>query len=80
MMSRFTYIYILQSEINPQRYYIGKTRDRIKRHNAGQILHTAKLRPWRIKTYIAISDPKRAVVLERYLKSSSGRAFTKKRL
>ncbi len=83
MKKRFTYVYILQSEIDFGRYYIGLARDlrdRLRRHNAGHILHTNKWKPWRIKTYVALSDSRRAVALERYLKSSSGRAFTKKRL
>jgi hypothetical protein len=33
-----------------------------------------------LKTYIAFSDEKRAVAFEKYLKSGSGRAFSKKRL
>jgi predicted GIY-YIG superfamily endonuclease len=79
----FSYVYILQSEIDLERYYVGVAqdlRDRLTRHNAGQILHTNKWKPWRIKTYVALSDSRRAVALERYLKSSSGRAFAKKRL
>jgi hypothetical protein len=46
----------------------------------GQVSHTAKFRPWRIKTAIAFTDRQRAIEFERYLKSSSGRAFAKKRL
>jgi hypothetical protein len=53
---------------------------RLKKHNAGDVPHTAKLRPWRIKTAIAFTDLDQAVNFERYLKSSSGRAFAKKRL
>ncbi|MFL6530094.1 MAG: GIY-YIG nuclease family protein [Chthoniobacterales bacterium] len=36
-MGKFTYVYILQSEIDPERYYSGCTddvRDRLRRHNA----------------------------------------------
>jgi predicted GIY-YIG superfamily endonuclease len=82
-MNRFTYLYILQSEIDPDHFYIGRTTDlraRILRHNAGQVRHTSKWKPWRIKTYLALSDSSRAIALERYLKSASGRAFIKKRL
>ena len=43
------------------------------------MVHTAKWKPWRIKTYIAVSDRKRARDLESYLKLGSGRAFIKKR-
>jgi putative endonuclease len=80
---KFFYVYILQSITPPDHFYIGRTedlRDRLHKHNAGEVPHTAKFRPWRIKTAIAFTDHDRAVSFERYLKSSSGRAFTKKRL
>jgi len=82
-MAKFTYVYVLQSETNPERFYTGSTRDlrdRLIRHNNGKVPHTVKWRPWRIKTYIALSDSERAADLENYLKSASGRAFLKKRL
>ncbi len=64
-------------------YYVGITddlRDRLKRHNAGEVPHTSKYKLWKIKTYIAFSDEKQAIAFEKYLKSASGRAFAKKRL
>jgi predicted GIY-YIG superfamily endonuclease len=79
----FCYVYILQSESNPTRFYVGLTdnlKDRLRRHNAGEVPHTAKFKTWRIKTAIAFTDRERAAAFERYLKSSSGRAFAKKRL
>jgi len=77
------YVYILQSLAQLERYYVGVTgdlRSRLKKHNAGEVPHTSKYAPWRIKTYIAFSDEKQAFAFERYLKSASGRAFAKKRL
>jgi predicted GIY-YIG superfamily endonuclease len=82
-MLKFFYIYILQSECNRDRFYSGLTDDlrkRLRNHNAGRVLHTAKSRPWRLKAYVALSDRARAAALERYLKSASGRAFIKKHL
>ena len=82
-MTRFFYVYILQSEAESQRFYICLTNDlrtRLKAHNSGRIVHTAKWKPWRLKTYIALSDRTRVAQLERYLKSASGRAFIKSRL
>ena len=79
----FSYVYILQSEQGPEHYYVGLTdnlKERLKRHNAGEMSHTSKFQPWRIKTAIAFTDRERAVEFERYLKSASGRAFSKKRL
>jgi putative endonuclease len=64
-------------------FYIGIADDlraRLSKHNAGQVPHTSKYRPWRLKTYIAFSDEKQAFAFERYLKSGSDRAFAKKRL
>ena len=82
VMTKFFYVYILQSEVNPQRFYTGLTDDlrtRLKNHNSGRIVHTAKWKPWRLKTYVALPDRTRAAQLERYLKSASGRAFAKRR-
>jgi putative endonuclease len=78
-----TYVYILRSLENLERHYVGVTADlraRLKKHNAGEVSHTAKYSPWAIKTYVAFSDEKQAVAFEKYLKSPSGRAFAKKRL
>jgi len=82
-MGNFTYVYILQSGVDPERFYTGCTSDlrkRLARHNNGDVPHTAKWKPWRIKTYIAFANNARARQLERYLKSASGRAFLKRRL
>ena len=76
------YVY-LQSIAQPERFYAGSTddlRERLKRHNAGDVHHTAKYRPWRINTYLAFSDKSRATAFEKYLKGPSGRAFARKRL
>ncbi|WP_168166067.1 GIY-YIG nuclease family protein [Bosea sp. PAMC 26642] len=77
------YVYILHSLASSGRFYVGLTgdlRDRLQRHNRGEVTHTAKYAPWEIKTYVAFSDETQAVAFERYLKSASGRAFSKKRL
>jgi predicted GIY-YIG superfamily endonuclease len=54
--------------------------DRLRRHNAGDVPHTTKFAPRKIKSAVAFRDRKRAADFERYLKTSSGRAFAKKRL
>ena len=77
------YVYILQSNMDSKRYYTGITdniEERLTKHNAGEVKHTSKYRPWRIKTYVAFTDEKRAFEFERCLKSSSGRAFVSKHL
>jgi putative endonuclease len=78
-----TYVYILRSIQYPDRHYVGATGDfraRLQKHNAGEVSHTSKFAPWTIKTYFAFADEKRAFAFEKYLKSPSGRAFSKKRL
>jgi putative endonuclease len=77
------YVYILQSVGSVDRYYVGITddlRSRLRKHNAGEVSHTAKHLPWSLKTYIAFSDEARAFAFEKYLKSGSGRAFSKRHL
>jgi putative endonuclease len=76
------YVCILAS-LEGLHHYIGVTDDlrkRLEKHNAGEVPHTSKFKPWRIKTYIAFSEPEKALAFEKYLKSASGRAFAKKRL
>ena len=77
------YVYILQSLADTERFYTGITDNldgRLSKHNSGSVTHTAKYRPWRIKSYMAFSDGDRALAFEKYLKSGSGRAFAKARL
>jgi putative endonuclease len=76
------YVDILES-LDSEHFYVGIADDlraRLKKHNAGEVPHTSKYRPWRLKTYVAFSDEQRAFAFEKYLKSASGRAFAKKRL
>jgi len=75
------YVYQLVSEANPERHYTGITTDlkaRLAKHNRGEVSHTSKHVPWRIEVVIAFRDEEKARAFERYLKSSSGRAFSKK--
>jgi len=77
------YVYILRSLAFPDRYYTGITDDlkmRMAKHNAKEVPHTSKYAPWELKTYVAFSDAQQAFEFEKYLKTASGRAFTKKRL
>lgn len=75
------YVYILHSLSDPDRYYIGITEDlkmRLHRHNAGEVTHTSKFMPWRLKNYFAFDNVEKAHAFERYLKSGSWRAFARK--
>jgi putative endonuclease len=74
-------VYILESVADPEHFYVGLTEDlhaRLRKHNAGEVSHTSKFKPWIIKKAIAFRDRSRAAAFERYLKSGSGRAFTRK--
>ena len=76
------YVYMLES-LDSLHFYVGITDDlraRLTKHNAGEVPHTSKYGPWRLKTYVAFSNEKQAVAFEKYLKSHSGRAFAQKRL
>jgi putative endonuclease len=77
------FVYILQSQHSPGRYYTGLTSDvaaRVAAHNAGHCTHTADGRPWRVDVVIEFRDEARAIAFERYLKSGSGAAFAKRHL
>ncbi|WFU41055.1 GIY-YIG nuclease family protein [Bradyrhizobium sp. CB82] len=77
------YVYIIRSIEFPDQEYIGATEDlkrRVPEHNAGKSAHTAKFKPWKLVWYCAFPDELKALAFEKYLKSHSGRAFSKKRL
>ena len=72
-----------QIKVAPDHYYVGMSEDlraRLKKHNAGGVPYTSKLRPWLLNTAVAFRDRERVTAFERYLKSTSGRAFARKRL
>ena len=68
------FVYILQSEVDPLKLYIGQTNnisDRLKRHNAGQVFSTKSLKPWRLAWSTLKSCRSDALKLEKYLKTLS---------
>lgn len=75
------YVYILQIQKDGSRYF-GVTADLkklLQQHNAGQTTYSNKKRPYKIIWYAAFTSKEKAYAFEKYLKSSSGYAFTKKR-
>lgn len=75
------YVYILRSTHYPNKTYTGYTtnlKERFTDHNHGKSVHTAKYGPWQLEVYFAFKDEAKAVEFERYLKSGSGRVFSKK--
>ncbi|MBW6441615.1 GIY-YIG nuclease family protein [Patescibacteria group bacterium] len=73
------YTYILK-QTNKKKYYVGYT-DNLKRrliqHNCGSNIST-RGRMWVIYCYFAFDNRASAINFEKYLKSHSGRPFSKK--
>lgn len=81
-MDTVHYVYILRSELGDH-HYVGRTKDleaRLQKHNQGGCAHTAKFCPWHIETSIAFRDEGKAIAFEQYLKSGSGREFSRRHL
>lgn len=77
------YVYLIRSIKFLDQSYVGFTEDltkRLKTHNSGGSVHTAKYKPWEIIVYMGFKNKNRAIQFEKYLKSGSGRAFSKKHL
>lgn len=75
------FVYVLRSDRNPRRHYVGLTSDvafRLAWHNAGQNEHTAGDRPWHVIVTLEFKTAEAAGQFERYLKTGSGRAFAKR--
>lgn len=75
------FVYVLRSDRNPRRHYVGLTSSvarRLEWHNAGQNEHTARDRPWHVIVSLEFRATEAAAQFERYLKTGSGRAFTKR--
>jgi putative endonuclease len=75
------FVYILRSDSDPSRHYVGRTSDveeRLDWHNAGPCGHTRHHRPWSIVVSLAFPNESAAARFEKYLKSGSGRAFAKR--
>ena len=80
-MQNFYYVYILIDTETEMHHYVGFTQDLsecLAKHNAGEVPHTSKFKPWRIQTAIAFDSKEKAAAFEKYLKSGSGREFAKR--
>jgi putative endonuclease len=61
------YVYLLASLSHSTETYVGRAddlRSRLAAHNAGRSPHTAKFMPWRLVTYVAFSDPNKAIAVD----------------
>ena len=77
------YVYILISQRNPAKYYIGFTDNlekRLNKHNANQTYYAKRYSPWQLQTYTYFKCKEKALSFEKYLKHGSGFSFLKKYL
>jgi len=75
------YVYILKSRKDKTRY-VGLMTDikrRLQEHNSGSAQYSRSKRPYMLVWYCAFTNSQKAYDFEKYLKSNSGYAFTKKR-
>lgn len=80
IISNMYYVYILKSEVANQ-IYTGLTTDvkrRFAEHNNGHTTHTNKFKPWKLEAYFAFEAENKARNFEKYLKTGSGIAFSRK--
>jgi putative endonuclease len=57
------------------RHYVGLTedlKDRLRRHNAGEVAYTAKYRPWKVQVAVAFNDQSKALLLRNISKAVRG--------
>ena len=76
------FVYILQS-VDHDFLYIGHTSDlssRLEQHNNKLVLSTKANAPYKLLSYIAVNTRARAIKIEKYFKSGSGRAVLYKRI
>ena len=79
-MNDSRFVYVLNSTQDPDHYYVGLTSDpnyRLATHNDDDS-HTARNRPWRMVVTIEFSNAQCALAFERYLKTGSGREFSRR--
>ncbi len=76
------YVYIRRSIID-KNLYIGSTNNILRlltEHNSGKVDSTKNRIPFNLEAYIAVKDQAKAIELEQYLKTGSGRALLQKRI
>jgi len=76
------YVYFLKSVNNNFRYvgYTSDLKQRLFQHNSGKNKSTKAYLPFVIDAYIAVKNEIIAKNLERYFKTGSGIAFSRKRI
>ena len=76
------FVYVLKS-LNDQNLYIGSTnnvRRRLAEHNSGEVESTRHRIPFSLEAFVAVKYKVRAIKLEQYFKTGSGKATLQKRI
>jgi predicted GIY-YIG superfamily endonuclease len=76
------YVYVLRS-LKDNNIYIGSTNDvrrRLYQHNSAEVDSTKNRIPFTLEAYIAVKDKAKAIELEQYFKTGSGKAILQKRI
>lgn len=74
------YVYFL--ELSNNHIYVsfsGDLKQRFKAHNDGKVPATASFLPAKLKSYVAVETKEKAMALEKYFKTGSGKAVAMKR-
>jgi putative endonuclease len=76
------FVYVLRS-LKDEELYVGSTNDihrRLTEHNSGEVDSTKPRIPFILEAYVAVKDKSKAIELEKYFKTSSGKAILQKRI
>ena len=76
------FVYILKS-LKDGDLYVGSTnnlRRRLADHNSGVVDSTRHRAPFTMEAYVAVRDKAKAIELEKYFKTGSGKAVLLKRI
>jgi predicted GIY-YIG superfamily endonuclease len=74
------YVYFL--ELSNSNIYVGfsaNLKQRVKTHSNAQVPATAGFLPVKLKSYVAVETKEKAMALEKYFKTGSGKAIALKR-
>ena len=75
------YVYVIRSKTDTKQFYTGIAYNvdaRLKDHNSGKSRHTVKYKPWELIVSVGFKESVKAHEFERYIKSGSGRVFSKR--
>ena len=76
------FVYVLKN-LKDGDLYIGSTNDirrRLAEHNSGEVDSTKYRTPFTLEAYVAVKDKPKAIDLEKYFKTGSGKAVLQKRI